>query len=105
MERDYSTVVLIDQEGFHVKSRAVFRVLPHMGFPYSFLAKVFLCVPRCVPDFCYDVFARHRGQFWRGVRRITGLGETKLLQYKDRIFGVDSSVDRATEQKWGLSEE
>jgi len=56
---DLETVVLLDAEGYHLKSDAVIRVAEHLGGVYA-LARAFRLVPRSVRDWLYDVVAEHR---------------------------------------------
>ena len=56
---DLETVVLLDAEGYHLKSDAVIRVAEHLGGVYA-LARAFRLVPRSVRDWLYDAVAEHR---------------------------------------------
>jgi len=56
---DLETVVLLDGEGYHLRSNAVIRVAEHLGGVYA-LARGFRLVPRFVRDWLYDVVAEHR---------------------------------------------
>lgn len=92
MPTDVSTAVLIDADGGHVASTSVLRMFAFMGFPYNVLGPIaLLLVPVFVRDFCYMLFARNRGDIWKLFRKLTGLGETKLEMYRDRIVGLEES--------------
>mmetsp|Transcript_60929 Transcript_60929/g.122151 ORF Transcript_60929/g.122151 Transcript_60929/m.122151 type:complete len:142 (-) Transcript_60929:302-727(-) len=93
MPADVSTVVLIDERGAHKKSAAILRTLPHLGQPFVLLYPLLLCIPSCVRDAGYDAFARNRGSIWKGVKRATGMGDTLLWEYRDRILGVDGASE------------
>jgi len=98
MPTDVSTVVLIDSAGGHKKSAAVLRCFKYMGFPYSCLGPIALCMPSCLLDIGYDMFARHRGKIWKAVKRVTGWGDTYLSEFRQRIMGLEEPLDPG----WGF---
>lgn len=100
MPSDVTTAVLIDEEGGHTNSSSILRMFPHMGFPYDFLGPVLLLIPRFVRDFGYRTFAKNRGAIWIFVKRVTGMGDTKLDSYRGRILGLKEPIDRG----WGFEE-
>ncbi len=60
------SIVLVDEQGLHVESDAVLRVLSRLGPPYSLLVAARL-VPRIVRDVVYRTVARNR-YHWFGRR-------------------------------------
>jgi len=54
------TMVLSDEEGLHVRSRAALRMLRHIGGPWRLLGIVGSVVPRFIGDALYDAIARRR---------------------------------------------
>lgn len=113
----FTTAVLIEsrEEDLHpvvtnyyyTHSDAILRLLLHLGFPYSVAGRLLLfAIPKFLRDYGYRVFARHRGTIWKGVQRVTGLGETSLYAHRDRILGVvpddDNELSSSTAERWGL---
>ena len=98
MPTDLSTGVLIDEKGAHRDSTAILRILPYMGFPYNVLGPFSLLVPTPIRDLGYFSFARNRGFIWKQVKRVTGMADTKLDKYKDRILGLEEPLDPG----WGF---
>jgi len=98
MPTDLSTGVLIDEKGAHRDSTAILRILPYMGFPYTMLGPLSLLVPTSIRDLAYFSFARNRGFIWKQVKRITGMGDTQLDEYIDRILGLKEPLD----PRWGF---
>jgi predicted DCC family thiol-disulfide oxidoreductase YuxK len=98
MPIDVSTAVLIDEKGGHTHSSSVLLMFAYMGFPYVWLGIVALLVPAFIRDFAYRTFARNRGAIWKGVKRVTGMGNTRLDDYRDRILGLEEPVDPS----WGF---
>ena len=101
---DVSTAVLIDEAGVHTESTAVLRLFPWMGFPWNVLGTVGLCVPGCIRDSAYRIFARNRGSIWRGVKRVMGWGDVQLDMHKDRIIGLDDMA-KPLDPGWGFGNE
>jgi predicted DCC family thiol-disulfide oxidoreductase YuxK len=99
MPIDLSTGVLIDEKGGHKDSTAILRILPYMGFPYNLLGPIALFVPKFIRDCGYRLFARNRGFIWKQVKRVTGLGDTQLEAYRDRIVGLEDPLDPG----WGFN--
>lgn len=99
MPCDLSTGILIDDSGAHRDSTAVLRILPHLGFPYTVLGRLGLWVPKVVRDWAYQTFARNRGAIWRFVKKITGMGDTQLEEYRDRILGLEEPLNPG----WGFA--
>lgn len=78
------TMILIDDQGLHVRSTAAIRVARLLGPPYSLLAAVVVIVPRPLRDWAYNLIARNRYR-WFGKR--------------DSCMAPDSSVqDRFVER-------
>ena len=57
---DVSTVVLIDEQGAHVRSTAALRVLRHCGRPWAWMHAVFIHLPRPLRDLGYKAVASVR---------------------------------------------
>ena len=106
---DVSTAVLVEtKDGYrcgYTHSTAVLRLFRHMGFPYSALGRILQCIPVAIRDFGYKLFAKNRGTIWKGVKRVTGIGDTMLNKYRDRIVGLDAEDDPQChiDPGWGLS--
>ena len=101
MPVDLSTAVLVDAEGAHKASTAVLRLFRWMGFPYNWLGGAALLVPLFIRDGAYSLFARNRGAIWRRVKWVMGWGDTSLVEYKDRILGLEDPVDKG----WGFGQQ
>jgi predicted DCC family thiol-disulfide oxidoreductase YuxK len=54
------TMVLSDDAGLHVRSRAALRMLRHIGGPWRLLGILGSVVPRFIGDAVYDAIARRR---------------------------------------------
>lgn len=102
MPTDVSTAVLVDDEGAHKESASILRMFPYMGFPYNVLGPVALLVPACVRDAGYRLFARNRGTIWKGVKKVTGLGDTHLYEYRQGVVGLP---EEPLDAGWGFNEE
>jgi predicted DCC family thiol-disulfide oxidoreductase YuxK len=99
MPFDVSTAVLIDEKGGHTQSEAVLRLFPHISFPYPWIGRLAMwLVPRFLRDAVYCAFAKNRGKIWIGVKRLTGLGDTLMDPYRDRILGLEEPLDPS----WGF---
>ena len=59
LEKNLDTVVLIDEQGAHVRSTAALRVLLYCGMPWSLLY-VFILLPRVARDCGYKMVAASR---------------------------------------------
>lgn len=101
MPIDLSTAVLIDEKGAHKESTAVLRIFPHLSFPYNVLGRIALLLPVALRDFAYRLFAKNRGAIWRSVKRVTGLGDTHLEEYRDRIVGLEEE-SQPLSPGWGF---
>jgi DCC1-like thiol-disulfide oxidoreductase len=101
---DLSTAVLLEKDQVYTHSAAILGLFPHMGFPYSIMGPFLLAaIPKCVRDFAYCVFARHRGTIWKCVKRVTGIGaapNTVLYNYRDRILGLEN--EKTIPASWGF---
>lgn len=98
MPTDISTAVLIDDKGGHIESDSVLRLFTYMGFPFTWLGFLALLIPAFIRNFGYRLFARNRGTIWKGVKRVTGMGDTQLEEYRDRIIGLEEPID----PNWGF---
>ena len=99
MPLDVSTAILIDEQGAHSHSTAILRLGHHLGWAYAIVSNMaMLLVPRIVRDFAYTMFARNRGRIWKFVKRMTGMGDTRMEPYRDRIVGLVEPIDPS----WGF---
>ena len=98
---DVSTAVLIDEEGGHTESTSILRMFAHMGFPYSALGRIATAVPPVIRDNAYRAFAINRGTIWKLVKKVSGMGDTKLEAYnKDRVVGLKEPLNPG----WGFEQ-
>ena len=58
-EPELDTMYLLEHKQLHERSTAALRVARRLPF-YSIPARLVLCVPRIMRDWCYDMTARHR---------------------------------------------
>ncbi len=61
------SMVLVDEEGQHRKSKAVFKILFNLGGGWKLLACSLSWIPRTISDTVYDFIARNRYR-WFGQR-------------------------------------
>ena len=86
MTSDLSTMVLIDEDGAHVRSTAALRVLKRCGLPYSLLYRAAILLPRplrdlgykCVAAVRYRVFGQDDGT---SCRRLTKTMRKRFLDH------------------------
>ena len=69
-----------------------------MGTPYAVMGCILLLIPVCIRDFGYKLFARHRGTIWKNVKKAMGMGDTMLVEYRDRVVGLEEPLDPG----WGF---
>lgn len=100
MPQDVSTAVLIDERGGHTHSTAVLRLFLHLGSFYRYLGLLALMVPRFIRDAGYTAFAINRGRIWKIAKRITGMGDTSMEQYRGCILGLVEPID----PDWGFDQ-
>lgn len=101
MPTDVSTAVLIDEEGGHKESASILRQFAFMGNPYAILGYLaLLLIPAFIANWGYNLFAKNRGAIWKCFRRVTGLGETDLSEYRQRVVGLKEPLDPG----WGFGE-
>ena len=55
----FTSIVVIDGDEVLHKSRAIYRMLGHMSYPWKIFS-VFRFIPAFIADFFYDLFARNR---------------------------------------------
>ena len=97
---DVSTAALIDADGgSYTHSTSVLKLFQFMGFPYTFLGALFLLIPACLRDAGYRLFANHRGTIWKRVKRAFGMGDTYLVEHRDKMVGLVEPLDPG----WGFS--
>jgi predicted DCC family thiol-disulfide oxidoreductase YuxK len=103
---DLSTAVYMESTNHRIytKSEAIFYLFPHMGFPFTILGPLLLLLfPKFLRDWGYTKFAQHRGDIWILIKRITGLGDTSLVSYRDRILLPPGySASHPLPSSWGL---
>lgn len=99
MPFDVSTAVFIDENRAYKDSSSILRLFPYMGLPYNLLGPLALLVPAIIRNFAYRRFARNRGAIWKSVKRVTGMGDTRMEQYRDRILGLQDPPDPPA---WGF---
>ena len=104
MPNDISTAILIDGDGVTAfkNSESVLRLLLLLSFPWSIMGMIGLWFPRAIRDAGYRTFARNRGDIWKAVKRVSGMGDTILVDYKHRIVGVEENSP--VPESWGLAE-
>lgn len=101
MPADVSTAVFIDGEAAYKSSSAVLRALRHIKHPWSGVALVALGVPPFIRDAAYGLFARNRGAIWKGVKRVTGMGDTVMTDVRHHCYGLKDDLPEG----WGFSSE
>ena len=101
MPLDLSTAVLFDNHQAYKRSAAILNMFPYMGFPFTILGPVALCIPSSIRDAGYSLFARNRGQIWKFVKRVTGMGDTLMHEHRDKIVGLEEPLDPS----WGFGED
>jgi predicted DCC family thiol-disulfide oxidoreductase YuxK len=69
------TVVLLEGNNVFIKSKAAFKVMKHLGFPWSILS-LFGVLPKVLTDKVYDAIARRRYRIW-GRRVVCELPDVK----------------------------
>mmetsp|Transcript_9034 Transcript_9034/g.19360 ORF Transcript_9034/g.19360 Transcript_9034/m.19360 type:complete len:94 (+) Transcript_9034:497-778(+) len=72
-----------------------------MGFPYAVLGFILLLIPACIRDFGYKLFAKNRGAIWKKVKKVVGMGDTMLVEYRGRVVGLEEPLDPG----WGFNAE
>ena len=96
---DVSTAALIDADGgSYTHSTSVLKLFQFMGFPYTFLGALLLLIPACLRDAGYRLFANHRGTIWKRVKRAFGMGDTYLVEHRDKMVGLVEPLDPG----WGF---
>jgi predicted DCC family thiol-disulfide oxidoreductase YuxK len=106
---DLSTAVLLDgiNNRIYTKSEAILYLLPHMGFPFAMIGPLLLLLfPKFIRDFGYDMFAKYRSTIWIYIKRMTGLGDTCLYEYRSKIILPKKYINDPTfiPTSWGLDE-
>mmetsp|Transcript_139205 Transcript_139205/g.242276 ORF Transcript_139205/g.242276 Transcript_139205/m.242276 type:complete len:149 (+) Transcript_139205:82-528(+) len=86
---DFSTAVLIDEEGAHVYAKSILRGFSYMGFPFRCIGPIALCLPTCMTEPAYKLVSRNRGRFWKFVKRTLGLTNTIMTDYKGSVLGIE----------------
>mmetsp|Transcript_33561 Transcript_33561/g.85412 ORF Transcript_33561/g.85412 Transcript_33561/m.85412 type:complete len:103 (+) Transcript_33561:41-349(+) len=81
--------------GAHAKSTAALRLLPHLGFPYRFLARVGLAVPVSLRDAAYAFVGCNRSTFSKYLPL-----SHRIEDHRDCMLGLDGkSVAEASSGK------
>ena len=100
---NYSTAILWDHDRVYTHSSAIVRLLLLycvVGWRCAVVGRIVWLIPLVVRNGGYRIFARHRGRIWTGVKRVTGIGDTDLGAYRDRIMGLDEVQE--IPPSWGL---
>lgn len=84
----------------YTNSTCILRLLRHMGSLYGSLGSVLLWIPRPIRDVGYRLFGRNRGTIWKLVKRITGLGDTEMESYRNKVIGI--AEDETNPPGWGF---
>uniref|UniRef100_A0A6U2CFY6 Uncharacterized protein n=1 Tax=Pseudictyota dubia TaxID=2749911 RepID=A0A6U2CFY6_9STRA len=71
-----------------------------MGLPYVILGAILLLIPVFIRDFGYKLFAKHRGAIWKRVKGVTGIGDTYLIEYRNKMVGLD---EEQLDPGWGFA--
>mmetsp|Transcript_43545 Transcript_43545/g.64615 ORF Transcript_43545/g.64615 Transcript_43545/m.64615 type:complete len:109 (-) Transcript_43545:201-527(-) len=103
MEVDLSTGILIDKDGIHRDSDSILLMMPFLSFPWNILGMLALLVPVFIRDFCYKIFARNRGDIWKGVKKVTGMGDTMMHEYRGSILGLPEKEPMPP--SWGFGDQ
>jgi predicted DCC family thiol-disulfide oxidoreductase YuxK len=74
-------------------------MLLFLKFPWNVFGYMGIIVPAFIRDAGYHAFARNRGAIWRGVKRVTGMNDTQLHAYRDKILGLEGPLP----EEWGFS--
>jgi predicted DCC family thiol-disulfide oxidoreductase YuxK len=104
---DMSTAVLIVDHGriIYTHSASILRMAQYIGRPYAIIGLLLLYFfPKFVRDFGYGLFARNRGDIWKGIKRVTGLGDTLMTDdlYRSKIVGLDWEQVATFPASWGF---
>lgn len=68
---DYrNSVVLVDEDGVHLRSDGVLKLLRHIGGKWKLVVAGMCCVPRFIRDFGYELVARNRSSISKAVGTI-----------------------------------
>lgn len=93
---DLMTVVLLDETGAHIKSRAIFKMFPYLGFPLKCLGPIGLVVSTCL-DPVYSFVGRNRStvsKYWRKIF------SHDVESHTDRMLGLQGmTVAQATSSR------
>lgn len=87
--------------GGYTHSTSVLRLFRYMGVPYAVLGFVLLLIPAVIRDLGYSLFAKNRGKIWKGVKKVTGMGDTMLIEFRDRVVGLEEPLDPG----WGFGDD
>jgi len=102
MPSDISTAVLFTDEQAYTESDSILRMFyPYLKFPYFILGFVALfLIPKAFRDVGYRLFARNRGKIWSCVKRITRMGDTVMVAYRDSVLGLEG--ENFLPESWGF---
>jgi predicted DCC family thiol-disulfide oxidoreductase YuxK len=103
---DLSTAVLLEgtNNRIYTKSEAILHLLSHMGFPFTFLGPLLILF---VPKFLrYTMFAKYRSPIWVYIKRMTGIKDTSLCEYRSKVILPSKYIENPTliPKTWGLIE-
>lgn len=103
MPSDVSTAILLTENEGYTESDAILRIFfPYLGFPYPLLGFIALfLIPKFLRDFGYRLFAKNRGKIWKNVKLLTGMGDTLMEPYHDRVVGLHG-MEKPLPESWGF---
>mmetsp|Transcript_19775 Transcript_19775/g.22096 ORF Transcript_19775/g.22096 Transcript_19775/m.22096 type:complete len:149 (+) Transcript_19775:404-850(+) len=111
MPADVSTAILFTFDNDnntcipYIESDSILRMLTYLQFPYFVLGYIGLYLtPKIIRDLGYRLFAKNRGRIWVVVKKVTGMGDTMMIQYKNKIVGLDDQENNVLLESWGFNE-
>jgi len=89
----------------YIESDSILRMLTYLHFPYVVVGYLGLyLIPKIIRDWGYRVFAKNRGRIWVVVKKVTGMGDTMMVQYKNKIIGLEEQENHVLLESWGFNE-
>lgn len=58
-EKEYSTIILIEEDTYYTKSTAFLNILKHLK-GYHFISKSLFYIPKVLRDLCYSMISKNR---------------------------------------------
>lgn len=59
IEKDLNSLILIENEKYYTKSRAIFKICSKLKWPWK-ACSVLSLIPKFMTDYCYDIIAKNR---------------------------------------------